>query len=50
MSTLALISLGSNIGDRRANLRNAVEALKMIRSPGWVWPAGLFQQPLGINR
>jgi 2-amino-4-hydroxy-6-hydroxymethyldihydropteridine diphosphokinase len=28
MSTLALISLGSNIGDRRANLRNAVEALR----------------------
>jgi tryptophan halogenase len=26
------------------------EGLRMVRSPGWVWPADLYRQPVGANR
>jgi tryptophan halogenase len=26
------------------------EALAAIHTPGWQWPAGLYQRPLGVNR
>ena len=26
------------------------EALAAIRAPDFVWPAGLYRQPMGVNR
>jgi tryptophan halogenase len=29
---------------------SVAEALRLIRSPAWVWPSDMHQQPLGVNR
>jgi tryptophan halogenase len=43
-------NIRQNVYHRVSRAYNTAEALQMIRSPGWVWPKGLFHLPQGVNR
>jgi tryptophan halogenase len=43
-------SIRQSIYHKVARAYSTPEALKMIRSPGWKWPQGLFHQPVGPGR
>ncbi|MFM2220967.1 MAG: 2-amino-4-hydroxy-6-hydroxymethyldihydropteridine diphosphokinase [Verrucomicrobiota bacterium] len=43
MSTLAVIALGSNLGDRLTNLRAARDALRSIAVPGTLRQSSIYQ-------
>jgi 2-amino-4-hydroxy-6-hydroxymethyldihydropteridine diphosphokinase len=48
MGTLALIGLGSNLGDRRGNLNGSITALK--RTPGiWVLEVSSYHETLPVG-
>lgn len=55
MSHTAYLSLGSNVGDRAANLRDAIERLRtigaIVRVSSWyeTEPVGLREQPWFLN-
>ena len=37
-------------GQEGPHFASVAEGLRMVRSPGWVWPPELYRHPVGANR